>query len=148
MSTGNPAFTSPSQGETLTTPEVKSFSTNFIAERIRAPLESQEVIKEVKSLDVKGNGNEIALTIEVSAQKGVTVNIGVQAVLENKADTIGVKSYKIDAGWMIKRTVEGIIVPKLNQVSQILKSYIENEEKRGVEKIKIKDGELKVEFKK
>lgn len=128
--------------------ETKTFSTDFIKNRVRALLESQEVIKEVKSLDVKGNGNEIALSITVLAQKGVTINVGVQAVLENKADTIGVKSYKVNAGWMIKGTVEGIIVPKLNQVSEILKSYIEKEEKRGVKKIEIENGELKVEFKK
>jgi len=127
-------------------PEIKTFSTSFIKERVKTLLESQDAIKEVRSLDVNGRGKEIALKVKLSAQKGVTVDVDIEAILESKAGVIKVKSHRIDANWLIKGTVEGIVVPKLNQVSELLKSYIEEEEERKVDKIEIENGKLKVTF--
>ncbi len=125
----------------------KVFSSDFIKKRIRSLLEAQDAVKEVTSLDVRGSGSEITLDTKVKAQKFfLTVNVGVQAILENKGGAIKVKSYKIDAQEAIKSTVEGMIVPKLNTVSELLKSFIEKEEGKKVSKVEIENGGLKVTF--
>ena len=74
-------------------------------------------------------------------------DISVQTILESKEGTIKVKSNKIDASWMIKGTVERIIVPKLGEVSELLKSYVERQENKKIEKMEIVNGELAVTFK-
>lgn len=126
--------------------KVKIFSMEFIKERVRTFLASNKNIKEVKNLEVKGSVNEITLNLKVLAGP-LGSEVGVQAVLESKGGNIKVKSHKIEAGWMIKGTVEGILVPKLNEVSELLKSYIEKEEKKKVEKMEIINGELVIKFK-
>ena len=135
------------QEEAKKAPETKTFSTEFIRDRVKILLTSHKNIQEVKSLEVNGNGNQITLTTTVIAKKGIArPTVGVQAVLENKGGAIIIKSYKIDANFIIKGTVEDLIVPKLNEVSKILKEHIEKQENREVGEIKIENGELKVTF--
>ncbi len=132
--------------ELAPTTEPKTFSTEFIRDKVRSFLVSNKNIKEVKNLEVRGAGNEITLDLKVTAGP-LGSEVGVQAILESKAGSIKVKSHKIDAGWMIKGTVEDILVSKLNEVSGLLKSYIETQEKKKVEKMEIINGELVVKFK-
>ena len=136
----------PIKKETIKTPELKTFPTGFIKDKIKNFLVSNKNIKEVKNLEVRGSGNEIILDLKVSAGP-LGSEVGVQAILESKAGNIKVKNHKIEAGWMIKGTVEGILVPKLNEVSGLLKSYIEKKENKKVEKMEIVNGELVVTFK-
>jgi len=135
--------TSPEKSEQK--PEKKTFSIDFVRDKVKSLLESQEAIKEVKSLDIKGNNTEIELTTEVKAGPASS-DVRVEAVLENKNGDISVKSYNIKANFLVKPLAKGIIVPKLNQVSELLRSYIENEERKKVEKIEIVNGELVVTF--
>jgi hypothetical protein len=135
-----------SKKETIKTQESKTFSAEFSRGKIRDLLVSNKNIKEVKNLEVRGVGGEINLDLKVSAGP-LGSEVGVQAILESRGGNIRVKSHKIDAGWMIKGTVESILVPKLNEVSGLLKSYIEKEEKKKVEKMEIINGELVVKFK-
>lgn len=128
------------------TPESKTFSTEFIKDKIRNLLVSNKNIKEVRNLDVRGSGSEITLDLKVLAGP-LSSEVGVQAILESRAGNIKVKNHKIEAGWMIKGTVEDILVPKLNEVSGLLKSYIEKSEGKKVEKMEIINGELVVKFK-
>lgn len=131
--------------ESMEVSEPKIFSSEFVSDRMRTLLESNKNIKEIKHLEVRGTRNEIILNLRVLAGP-LGLEVGVEAILESKAGNIKVKNHKIDAGWMIKGTVEGIIAPKLNEVSELLKSYIEKEEKRKVAKMEIINGELEVTF--
>jgi hypothetical protein len=137
---------SPDGKESIQNPEVKTFSTGFIKDRVRTFLASNKNIKEVKSIEVKGGSNEITLSIRVLAGP-LGSNIGVQAILESKAGVIEIKSHAIDAGWLIKGTVEGILIPKLSNISELLKSYVEKQENKKVVKMEIVNGELVVTFK-
>ncbi|OGI66126.1 hypothetical protein A3A95_00195 [Candidatus Nomurabacteria bacterium RIFCSPLOWO2_01_FULL_39_18] len=127
--------------------QVEFFSAEFIRQQIGNLLASNENIKEVVNIKIDGRGNEIMLNIRVKAGP-VDSDIGIQAVLENKKNAVAVKSYKIDAGWLIKSSVEGMIAPKLNEVSEMLKEFIEKEDKKGrkVEKMEIENGQLKVTY--
>ncbi len=128
------------------TPGTKTFGTKFISQQIKTLLESQEKIQEIKSLNVVGSGGEIRLDTFVKAKDIITATVGIQAVLENKNGSLAVKSYEIDAPIYAKGTVEKIIAPKLGEVSELLKSYVEKQEGRKVAKIEIENGELKVTF--
>lgn len=121
--------TKPTERPEVNSPEEvreKTLSVDFIRERVKTLIASNKNIKEVKNLEVKGVGNEITLNLKVLAGP-LGSEVGVQAILESKGGNIKVKNHKIEAGWMIKGTVESIIIPKLNEVSELLKSYIEKD---------------------
>ena len=128
------------------TSEIKSFSVDFIKERMLSLIQDNESVGNVvKNFDIKGVNEEITLNTSI---KKFGVNIGIQGTLQNKGDGIAVKNYKIDAVWPIKGKAEKIIGSKLNEISEMLKSFIKKEENKEVEKIWIEDGQLKVMFKK
>ena len=120
--------------------EIKSYSVEFIKTKILPLLQNIKQIDEVKSLDIKGNDKEIILNTII---KSFGFSIAVQATLENKGDGIAVKNYKVDAKWFAKGKAQKAIEPHLNKISELLKSYIEKEENKKVEKIWIENGELK-----
>ena len=131
--------------ENIKTPETKIFSISFVKERILSLLKSNKFVSEVEELEISHpNEGEINLSIVVKSIIGA--NVGVQATLENKKGAIAVKNHKIEANFMIKGKVESAIVPKLGEISKILKEYIEKEEGKKVEKIEIENGQLKVTF--
>jgi hypothetical protein len=123
--------------------EIKTFSVKFLKERILPLLHKQ--VSEVKSLQIIGNGNEIILHTAFKALGG---NIQVKAVLENNNGSIVVKNHEVDAIWPYKGQTEKKIVPHLNEVSDMLKTYIEKEVGKVVKKIEIENGQLKVTFEK
>ena len=120
--------------------EIKSYSVEFIKTKILPLLQNIKQIDEVKSLDIKGGDKEITINTTI---KSFGFNITVQATLENKEDGIVVKNYKVDASWLVKGKAQKAIEPHLNKISKLLKSYIEKEENRKIEKIWIENGELK-----
>jgi hypothetical protein len=132
--------------EKAKTIESKTFSTQFIETKIRSLLVSSDNIKEIKKLEVTSGGGEMTLDLEVAAGP-LSSRVGVRAVLESKAGSIVVKDHKINASWAIKGTVEKLLVPKLDEVSGFLQSYIEKQENKKVEKMEIVDGQLVVRFK-
>ena len=125
--------------------ETKTFSTDFIASRIKILLESNEQIKRVAHIQVVGKGTKITLDIGVSAGP-MGSDIGIKAILGNKGSAILVEDFRIDASFLIRGTVEKMIAQKIGEVSGILKEYIEKEEKRKVKKMEIENGVLKVTF--
>src|SRR3989344_3455303 len=129
--------------ETIPSEEIptKTFSPQYIGERITSLL--REVVTVVRDPEVTGEDKE--MTVKTTIEKwGGTV--GIQAILENKQDGIGVKRYKIEATWMVKKLAEAFIGTELDKVSKLLKSYIEKEEKKEVAKMEIVNGELQVTF--
>ena len=120
--------------------EEKIYSTDFIKEKILPLLEKIKEIDEIKSFEIEGIGKEITLNTVV---KSYGFNIKVQATFENKENKIVVKSYNIDAMWPAKGKAEKALVPQLDKISEMLKSYIEKETNQKIEKIWIEDGELK-----
>lgn len=124
----------------------KTFSVDLIKEKISTLLKSNDLIRKIKNLIVEGRGDIISINIAVEGAAGV--GVGVQAELENRGKDIAVKNYNIDANFMVKGKVEKGIVPKLNEITSILKNYIEKEKNKKVIKIWIENGELRVEFEK
>ncbi len=127
--------------------EVKTFSLNFIEERIKSLLKSMPNIKEIKTLNVlEGGEGEISIFLEVRARKIRTIkNIAVSINLENSGNGISVKDYIVKAS-SLQKQVEELIVPKIEQIPKLVKSYIEKEKGEIVEKVEIKDGKLRVTF--
>ncbi len=126
--------------------ETKVYSTEFIKERIASLLESVSVVEKINSLNVKGKNSQIVIDTAITAKKILTIDIKVAATLESEKGVIQVKSHKIEAS-KFEKNVEDMLVPKLAEVSGLLRSYIENEERRNVEKMEIIKGELHVTFK-
>jgi len=120
--------------------EIKSYSVEFMKTKILLLLQNIKQIDEVKNLDIKGSDKEITLNTTI---KSLGFNIAVQATLENKGDGIVVKNYKVNAKWPAKGKTEKALEPHLNKISELLRSYIEKEENKKVEKIWIENGELK-----
>ena len=68
--------------ESIEIPESKVFPSEFIESKVRSLLVSNENIKEVNNLEVKGSANEITLNVRVVGP--LRSNIGIQAILESK----------------------------------------------------------------
>ena len=119
---------------------IKSYSVEFIKAKILPLLKNIKQIDEVKNLDIKGSGKEITLNTMI---KSLGFNITVQATLENKGEGIAVKNYKVDAMWPARGQAKKALEPHLNKIPELLKSYIEKEEGRKIDKIWIESGQLK-----
>lgn len=125
--------------------ETKTFSLKGDVEPIiRSLLQENNV--EVTDIKINGFEKEIFLNITIVADKKHNINI--KATLENKNDVIVVKDHKIDAKWLVKRETEKTLAPNLDKISDLLKVYIEKSEGKKTEKIWIEDGQLKALFKK
>ncbi len=124
--------------------EEKTYSVDFIKEKMRELLSKIDSIKEIKQLEIKGINDTIEIKSEIRAKKGfMGVTVKLEAVLQNTKDSIDIKNYKIDAG-MLTSFVESLVSPQLNKIKDLIKEYIEKEEGKKVEKIWIEEGELKV----
>jgi hypothetical protein len=73
-----------------------------------------------------------------------TANIKLNTVLGTKDDKIVLENYELDAG-RLTSLANTAIKPKLNNINDLLKEYIEKEENIKIEKIWIEDGKLKVQ---
>lgn len=133
----------------------KEYTDQFIKREIYKLLQKVGSLKKINELDVKGRGQEMFLETQVTAykdeKKKSTVDVKIKATLENKDGGVKIKNYSIDAGLLARffaqKEVESKILPHLENISSILKEYIQTEEKREVEKIEIENGKLKVSFK-
>lgn len=124
----------------------ETFSTDFIEEKIKLLLSTNKSIKEIKNVEVKGNGSEIQINLEITGKKGfISVNIDANMILKNEGTAIGIKNHQINAS-NFQSMIEGAISPELGKVPALVKSYIEKESGKKVEKIWIEGGELKVVF--
>ncbi len=130
----------------ISTPETKNFSCEFIEQKIRQLLDSVEAIKKVNALSVEGRGDRIILTIDFEAKKFLTISGVVTATLKNIPGAIGVREFNVQASKIDTAAIKTFLEPKLEEISEILKSYIENEEDREVKKMEIVDGELVITF--
>jgi len=123
--------------------EVKTYDIEFIKGKIRELLSKVSAVEEIKKLEVKGSGGNIEINTTIKAKKFfISVDVNLNAVLENKDNKIVVKNYNLDAG-KLTSVVDPMISSQLDKVTDLLKEYIEKEEKIKVEKIWIEDGELK-----
>ncbi|MFA6136360.1 MAG: hypothetical protein WC705_03345 [Candidatus Paceibacterota bacterium] len=141
--------------------ETKTFSTNFIEERVKHLLESKEAKKKIKRIikdpEAVGDGNEIRLNMEVNAEieikvgplkKKINRDVEIKTTFGNSIGGVVIKDIKINAGNAVYNTaVEFLIKPFIGRISGMLEDYIEKEEGRMLEKIEIVDGQLKVTFK-
>ncbi len=127
--------------------EEKIFTSEFIKEKVIKLLQSLNNVKEIKKIEVKGSENNIELILSVVGKKGpVTIkNIDASALLETTNGKINLKNYQITAS-AFEGMVRELIVPKLKQVPDLIKLYIENEEGKKVKELEIINGELKVVF--
>ncbi len=133
----------------------KEYTDQFIKREIYKLLQKAGSLKKINELEVKGKGQEMFLETQVTAyrdeKKKSTVDVKIKATLENSDGGVKIKNYSIDAGFLARvfaqKEVESKILPHLENISSILKEYIQTEEKREVEKIEIEDGKLKVIFK-
>lgn len=137
----------PVEGEpfTIEPKKIEYISNVQISETIKNLLNKNEAISDVKSVKVEGKGEELNLNIDVKASG---FNIGVQANLQNEDNTIGLKSYHINANFLAKPFAKEKLDPYLNQVSELLKAFIEKEKGKKVESIQIENGNLRVIFEK
>ncbi|OGI64312.1 hypothetical protein A2733_00905 [Candidatus Nomurabacteria bacterium RIFCSPHIGHO2_01_FULL_40_20] len=141
---GKQKTTSPTENKE--TKNEKFYSVEFIKNRITGLLLSQEAVKEIKDLEVEGRGNEIIVSSKLRAKKGISINVIMNATLGNKGSGIYLKNYNIDAG-LATGKVRSMVEPKLKEISELLKSYIEKEASSEVEKMEIQNGQIKVTFK-
>lgn len=128
--------------EKIENKEIKEYSPEIIKEKITKLLSE---IKEVKTIDkvvVNGTGNLMNISAEFVAKKLIKINVKLTAILKNENNKINLGGYKINAG-ALSPAIELIIKPKLDQVSDLIKEYIEKEENRKIEKMWINDGVLK-----
>ncbi|MBI3306038.1 DUF2031 domain-containing protein [Candidatus Nomurabacteria bacterium] len=126
--------------------EKKYFSVEFIEQRIRQLLNSIEAIKAINNVKVDGEGSKIALLIDFEAKVGKTIKGIVTAGLNNTKDAISVASYNVEGSFLDRNAIKAFLGPKLNSISEMIRSYIEKEERKKVESIQIENGQLKVAF--
>lgn len=144
----------PVAAESIQIPVMETFSNQFIEGKIKELLSSEEAKKKIKEIvadpKIEGVGNEINLITTISVKTSPitpSANVTVRATIGNMANTIGVKRINVEAKFdAVAKGVENAILPYLDKISGILKSYIEKERGRKVQALEICDGALTVTF--
>jgi hypothetical protein len=98
---------------------------------------------------VEGRGGQLIITIDFEA-KVVKEIKGIIAVnfTNDKGKIVAGKDLKVKANFLDKVAIKTFIGPKLKEVYEKLKEFIENEENYEVESMRIENSKLKVDFKK
>ncbi len=126
---------------------VESFTPNEVKNKMIEFLQSQKAIQKINKLDIEINKDEILSKIDFEAEKKVSGII--TAIIENKKNNIGVKDKpEIEAGFFSKKTINFLLTPQLDKISDMFINSIEKEKNKKVEKIWIESGQLKVKYKK
>src|SRR3989344_3065164 len=128
------------------TRETGTFTTDIIKESIENLLGSNSTIKEITNLEVEGNGNEINLSTTIRAEKGVSATVTIDLSLGTMNNGLGIlrQNLNIEANSLVKGRVRSLIEGELGKINERIKSYIEEQTNRNVEKMWIEDGQLKV----
>src|SRR3989338_3417474 len=105
-----------------------------------------EIEKEITNLEVEGNGNEINLSTTIRAEKGVSATVTIDLSLGTMNNGLGIlrQNLNIEANSLVKGRVRSLIEGELGKINERIKSYIEEQTNRNVEKMWIEDGQLKV----
>jgi hypothetical protein len=130
-------------------PERGSYSAQQIESVIKELLLSNEKVKKIDTLEIRGGAGIMGLRIEMSVKTPpfVSGEVIIEAELKNTNEGITISNYKIDAHSLVKSALEKELVPRLTQVSTILSKYIEENSGKKVTKIEITDtGELSALF--
>jgi hypothetical protein len=125
--------------------EIKTYSVDFIKSKVLSLIGGIKEIGSVEKFDIVGLEKNITINTTVTSW-GFDINVKIE--IENEDNGIVIKKYNIDAKWPAKGKAEKALVPRLGEISEMLKNYIEKEEGKKVEKMEIENGELKVDFKK
>src|ERR1035437_7360769 len=139
------------QTETIKAPETEIFTADFIKDQVKKLLESQEAVKKIYSLDVRGEKKKITLSIKVKAHKPdvpfTNTDVDAKATLQSRDGVILVTNYNIQAT-SFQEDVKSLFEKKLSMVSEMIKNEIEKIRKnKKIDKIEIINGELKVTYK-
>jgi hypothetical protein len=120
---------------------------DFVKEKITEVLQTLESVKKIVKLEITGDGDEILINAEIKAEGKIGIfkknaDVLIAAHITNDGDKIAIKDSQISAG-ILTPIVKSKITPKLSELSEIIKSYIEKETKTKVEKVWIENDELK-----
>src|SRR3989338_3602216 len=128
------------------TRETGTFTTDVIKESIENLLGSNSTIKEITNLEVEGNGSEINLSATIRAEKGESATVTIDLALGTMNNGLGIlrQNLNIEANSLVKGRVRSLIEGELGKINERIKSYIEEQTNRNVEKMWIEDGQLKV----
>nr|MDQ3245030.1 hypothetical protein [bacterium] len=93
--------------------EKKSYPTELIKQQIEGFLNEIKEIKKINKLEIKGEGEEIKINIELKASKFmVSSNVNLKAVISNNKENISIKSYEINAS-KFEDIIKSMITPKI-----------------------------------
>lgn len=128
------------------TQETKTFSNDSLKKEIKTILGSIKEVKKINSVEVGGLSDIVSLSLNITVEKYFkSINIETHIILKNEERGIAVIIHSIDAGNFTKKVKEKLN-PELKKIPEKIKSYIEKEEGKKIEKIEIINGELKITF--
>jgi hypothetical protein len=137
--------------------KMETFSIEFIKQKSLEFLTSIKSIQKLNDFSIENEKGNIKVRIDFEGEgtkrlMGVDVKITVKGVvttiLGNTGGTIGIIGKpKIEASMVDKKLIERELSPKLNEIPEMLKSFIEKEKNKKVDKMEIENGVLKVTYK-